>query len=1099
MQLAVGLRRLLGVEAGEGALVVWSAAALFLVEWAAVAVSNASDTLFLKRVGVDYLPVVFLTNSVLLTATTFAAGRLAIRFVPQQLLGGAFASLALVLVGLWGLASMDTPAVATLLIIASKQIDVLALLLFWMVVSGLMSGRQSKRLVALMTAGGTVGTILGSFSSGPLGHWFGIPSLLGVAAVAFAFASLVTLPLGRSTPPRLHRGRDRVPLQEQQPSVRAFWRESSLFRGLVSTSFLAGALGPMLYFAFSVAADSATRTADGEQRLLELYSGLRGWINVGVLAVQVAGSAALFRRIGVPLAAAMAPAAYLLGFFGLTVRFGLTAAMPATVGAGVIDHTIYEPAHRVLGSLLPSRMRATAASLIQGPSKRAGAALGSLLILAVVAWGDPSHVALVALPLAGAWMVLALLFWRNYPNLLMEAASVRRGEAEMDWLSGTLDRATLRTLQLSLEGESLDACRAASGLFTGAPVPVAVEALCGAMLVAPARNRFVLVRTLDRLLRKVADVAEYRASIAAHVVKVLEEASGLKGPERANLLHILGRVLAGEQSSAPLQLLFEKSQQHADQAVRLAATVADLRCQMVGENPTTIDSLLQDALATGEGSARSIALAELRFELLHGQMEDALWSSRLRILVAELEVASPPQATDGSGPSREEDLGLFDGFKQQIIEAMADLALSGREEVKELAPQVLAQTENPDPRVRAAVLRFIGNSGLEQYTGLLAQGLSSRHLDEGEAARTALESFGPLATDALLQAVRHGGRRGREIASDMLREIRVDPSALRGCVDREIGNARELLLLLGALDGSSVSELVQQRLRERVDESVQAALEILSAIENEDRIAEVSRCLGRSWNQHDRAVLLEALESLLESEDRERILPLLEEHSCSQLAASAGKALGRPLPTVEQALVQSVASRDLLTVALLAATLEPAVLARVTPELDVEAARGILFGGETASVPGEDENMLSPVEKMLHLRTLDLFDGLTTRQLSELARVASEVLVRNQDPIVTEGDFDDSMYFIVSGTVKIAKNGRPVAELGAGDFFGEMSVFDGETRSATATAAGEVRLLRLVRNDLFEVMEDQPAIGIGICQTLVRRVRGLLSERATAQ
>lgn len=90
------------------------------------------------------------------------------------------------------------------------------------------------------------------------------------------------------------------------------------------------------------------------------------------------------------------------------------------------------------------------------------------------------------------------------------------------------------------------------------------------------------------------------------------------------------------------------------------------------------------------------------------------------------------------------------------------------------------------------------------------------------------------------------------------------------------------------------------------------------------------------------------------------------------------------------------------------------------------------------------------------------------------------------------------MYFIVRGAVRIDKGGSPVAELGPRDFFGEMAVFDGETRSATATAVGEVGLLRLARSDLFEVMEDQPAIGIGICQTLVRRVRNLLDERSVA-
>ncbi|MFN2376149.1 MAG: cyclic nucleotide-binding domain-containing protein, partial [Candidatus Binatia bacterium] len=240
-------------------------------------------------------------------------------------------------------------------------------------------------------------------------------------------------------------------------------------------------------------------------------------------------------------------------------------------------------------------------------------------------------------------------------------------------------------------------------------------------------------------------------------------------------------------------------------------------------------------------------------------------------------------------------------------------------------------------------------------------------------------------------------------------------------------------------------------------------------------------------------------------------LPLLEEQGARNLAARAARDLGRRLPTVEEALVQALASRDNLTMGLAAATVDAGLLARAVPDLDVEAAERILStggaapgspavaaGGSPASLPSPENSMLSPVEKMLHLRNLDLFEELTTPQLSELSRVVTEVRVGNGEAIVSEGEYDDSMYFIVVGKVLIVRGGQSVAELGVGDFFGEMSVFDGEKRSATAVALGEVRLLRLARNDLFDVMEDQPAIGIGICQILVRRVRNLLDERSAS-
>ncbi|MEE8469010.1 MAG: cyclic nucleotide-binding domain-containing protein, partial [Planctomycetota bacterium] len=91
--------------------------------------------------------------------------------------------------------------------------------------------------------------------------------------------------------------------------------------------------------------------------------------------------------------------------------------------------------------------------------------------------------------------------------------------------------------------------------------------------------------------------------------------------------------------------------------------------------------------------------------------------------------------------------------------------------------------------------------------------------------------------------------------------------------------------------------------------------------------------------------------------------------------------------------------------------------------------------------------------------------------------------------VVREGDYDDCMYLIVEGMVRITKGETILATLGPKDFFGEMAVFEGDTRSATGISETEVRLLRLDRDDLLYLMEELPTIAIRICQTLSRRVR----------
>jgi CRP-like cAMP-binding protein len=60
-----------------------------------------------------------------------------------------------------------------------------------------------------------------------------------------------------------------------------------------------------------------------------------------------------------------------------------------------------------------------------------------------------------------------------------------------------------------------------------------------------------------------------------------------------------------------------------------------------------------------------------------------------------------------------------------------------------------------------------------------------------------------------------------------------------------------------------------------------------------------------------------------------------------------------------------------------------------------------------------------------------------------------------------------------------------------------MSLFDGETRSATTRAETAVRVMRLDREDLLHVMEEHPGIAIAVCQTLSRRVRDLIEKTRT--
>src|SRR5215510_14050172 len=179
--LAERWRRALGIEPGEEGVLLAGASALFLVAWASVSVTNVAETYFLKRIGVERVPVVFLLNSILLAGTTAGVGHMAARGDQPRLLRRILWFLGVMLLPLWVMVVTQQTSAFFLLLIVSKQLDALAVLVFWTTLGGLVSGRQGKRLFGPITAGGTLGTICGSFASAPLGRTFGMAALLPLA------------------------------------------------------------------------------------------------------------------------------------------------------------------------------------------------------------------------------------------------------------------------------------------------------------------------------------------------------------------------------------------------------------------------------------------------------------------------------------------------------------------------------------------------------------------------------------------------------------------------------------------------------------------------------------------------------------------------------------------------------------------------------------------------------------------------------------------------------------------------------------------------------------------------------------------------------
>jgi CRP/FNR family transcriptional regulator, cyclic AMP receptor protein len=126
--------------------------------------------------------------------------------------------------------------------------------------------------------------------------------------------------------------------------------------------------------------------------------------------------------------------------------------------------------------------------------------------------------------------------------------------------------------------------------------------------------------------------------------------------------------------------------------------------------------------------------------------------------------------------------------------------------------------------------------------------------------------------------------------------------------------------------------------------------------------------------------------------------------------------------------------------------------------------------------------------KVEALRRAPLFEGLSRKQLTELAKVTEDVDFRAGQVLCREGERGQEFFVIMEGDVEVTRNGKPVATGGSGEFFGEISLVEDVPRTATVTAKTPIRFFVLTRQAFLPLLDEQPAIERKVLRALAKRL-----------
>jgi hypothetical protein len=396
-----------------------------------------------------------------------------------------------------------------------------------------------------------------------------------------------------------------------------------------------------------------------------------------------------------------------------------------------------------------------------------------------------------------------------------------------------------------------------------------------------------------------------------------------------------------------------------------------------------------------------------------------------------------------------------------------------------------------EPAVRRAAVRKARDLPPAEASALLVPLLGDRNADVRAAVVDVLAGLGESAEEPLREARRDPGL--EEGAMWALARSgtgeRGDEEELRVYEDRQVAEAVRYLTLLRAVSrrDDAQADLLSLALRERALSRTVAALH---ASRRFDRDA-MELAIGdlASAEPGRRANALEALDAMGD--------PLIR--SLVQAWESSTTPSGDVAPAIEETLGDP--DRWVRASGAIAAASAPGLRDRIRLLAESDGDTLVRTAAASSLREGNVQTLttLSLIERIVFLRRVPLFEGLSPEDLKHVADITEEHAYEESDLIAEQGEAGEEMHLIVSGEISVrvgepADATREVARRGTGESVGEMAVISRAPRMASLVAASDVRTLVIDRVRFGRILRDRPDASLAVMNVLCARLRETQTE-----
>jgi len=1054
------LKKWLSIYEEETAVFGWTVLLLLLLSAATVILNNYAETAFLKRFGVKHLPVIYMLNS-------------ALTFILMGLLGGVMARLPgvrLLTYCLFFFAGsiaafrftipLEIDLLYPILYILKAQYLILMGLLFWNLANDLFNTRQAKRLFPLITAGGAIGTILGSAVTPVLAGLLSMDNLTLVYGALMGLAALAAAKMGARFPTLVivkakpAKSKSKPSVLNQIQEVRGLMKKSDLVWILILLTLIPNVIIPILNYQFNFAIDSQFGTEDG---LVSFFGYFRSFMSLVSLLLLLFVSKA-YSRWGLAVALMFHPLNYALVFIAFLVQFNVFSAIYARLSTTVIRTTLNKPVTDILMGVFPAAYRAALRPFLRGTIVRIGLFTGSGIILAAGHFFHPKYLSLVMLPFVMAWIFATLYLKRHYARILADLMA-----------------------ENALDLKALEA-DTAKHIFRGREPQ---KRLMDRFLAERSSQALWYAQVLSSL-----DTSELDEAILAVIgkhdkhtrIRLLDLISSRAGGKAVTVLAKYTRGDDRPLTAAALQTV-----------IRIRTPSGAVLCRSILDTTPypEIKALAADGCLGGESEA-------------YAEQVDA-WLAAEDPALRLAGVIGAGYTGRTAYQSVLDDILASTKDPNLLSHALTSYGLL----VNGLAHAMAAQyLQHPQPVVRLAAIKALhiaGDQALQRAIALVGDPHEDVRRTAEDKIRSAPHQNGPL----LVEALNDPNTKRRAGLFRLLADLDIKALDTFIYAQTQIGACYRRLAEAQALRYERTDPyvvLLADHLEERGRERVEDLMRVVAL---QDRSGTMSTILRNLFSADDRqqANAREALENVADRALLKFFLPLVEDLPPDRLVALGRRRFKIPhYNTDRQALFDDLfQSENWITIVLSVQAAEkecpdvlhPETLARLaaadTPHIRRAVAQ--VADPHKAGPEQKEIDMIPEMpipEKILHLKKIDVFRNMPVNELAAIASITEKVVYPVGQIIFRAGDAAETMYMVISGKITAYRDeAGPSESFETGDSVGGIALLTDDVRLFSARTSKETSLLMIHKRDFLEIVREYPQIALDISKLLCEYVKEL--------